>query len=137
MNIDARLPKLSLGPILYYWSRDDVFRFYETIAETPVDIVYLGEAVCSKRRLMRNDDWYQIAEMLQQKGKQVVISTLTLLEANSEISSLRNICKNDSYLIEANDMAAVQMMSGKKAFVTGPSSISIIPVRWMCLRVQV
>ena len=121
MKTTLQLPKLSLGPILYYWSRDDVFHFYEAIAEAPVDIVYLGETVCSKRRLMRSDDWYQIAEMLQQKGKQAVISTLTLFEANSEISSLRKICKNDSYLIEANDMAAVQMMSGKKPFVTGPA----------------
>jgi len=86
-----------------------------------VDIVYLGETVCSKRRLMRPDDWREVAAMLQQAGKQVVLSTLTLLEANSELSSLRKICDNDQYLVEANDMAAVQMMSGKKPFVTGPA----------------
>lgn len=114
-------PKLSLGPLLYYWLREDVFKFYESIAQTPVDIVYLGETICSKRRLMRLDDWFQLAEMLQQKGKQVVLSTLTLIEANSELSSLRKICNNGLYMVEANDMAAVQMMSGKKSFVTGPA----------------
>ena len=31
--------RLSLGPILYYWSRDDVFEFYRRIADSPVDIV--------------------------------------------------------------------------------------------------
>lgn len=112
---------LSLGPILYYWPRDDVFKFYEAIAETQVDIVYLGETVCSKRRLMRPDDWRDVADMLQQAGKQVVLSTLTLFEANSELSSLKKICNNDQYMIEANDMAAVQIMSGKKPFVTGPA----------------
>ena len=121
MTSIKKLPKLSLGPLLYYWSRDDVFRFYESIAETPVDIVYLGETVCSKRRLMRPDDWREVADMLQQAGKQVVLSTLTLLEANSELSSLRKICDNDQYIVEANDMAAVQMMSGKQPFVTGPA----------------
>ena len=65
-------PKLSLGPILYYWPRDTVMSFYETIADTPVDIVYLGETVCSKRRLMRLDDWLQLAAMLQAAGKQDV-----------------------------------------------------------------
>jgi len=117
----TKLPKLSLGPLLYYWSRDDVFRFYESIADTAVDIVYLGETVCSKRRLLKPDAWLQIAGLLQEAGKEVVLSTLTLLEANSELSSLKKICNNEQYLIEANDMAAVQMMSGKKSFVAGPA----------------
>ena len=114
-------PGLSLGPVLYYWSREDVFSFYECIAQSPVNIVYLGETVCSKRRVMRPDDWLEVADMLQQSGKEVVLSTLTLLEANSELRALRKICRNDRYLIEANDMAAVQMMAGKKHFVTGPA----------------
>ena len=52
-NTTSHKPKISLGPLLYYWSRDDVFSFYEAIADTAIDIVYLGETVCSKRRLMR------------------------------------------------------------------------------------
>ena len=116
-----KIPKLSLGPVLTYWSREDVFSFYKSIADTAVDIVYLGEVVCSKRRLLRLDDWYEIAEMLQQAGKQVVLSTLTLLEANSELSVVRKICNNNHYLVEANDMAAVQIMAGKQPFVTGPA----------------
>lgn len=114
-------PRLSLGPILYYWSRDDVFSFYQGIAEAPVDIVYLGETVCSKRRVVRPDDWLELATMLQQAGKEVVLSSLTLLEANSELSALQKICNNDQFMVEANDMAAVQMMSGRKNYVTGPS----------------
>ena len=114
-------PKLSLGPLLYYWSRDDVFKFYETIADTAVDIVYLGETVCSKRRLLRPDAWLQLAGLLEEAGKEVVLSTLTLVEANSELSSMQKICANEQYLVEANDMTAVQLMSGKKSFVTGPA----------------
>lgn len=117
----AHKPKLSLGPLLYYWPRDDVFKFYESIADTNVDIVYLGETVCSKRRLLRPDAWLQIAGLLKEAGKEVVLSTLTLLEANSELSSLRKICSNDEYMVEANDMTAVQLMSGKKPFATGPA----------------
>ncbi|MFV2005707.1 MAG: U32 family peptidase [Gammaproteobacteria bacterium] len=117
----TRIPKLSLGPLLYYWPREDVFKFYESIADTVVDIVYLGETVCSKRRQLRPEAWLQLAGLLQEAGKEVVLSTLTLLEANSELSSLRKICSNDEYMVEANDMAAVQLMSGKKSFVTGPA----------------
>lgn len=114
-------PKLSLGPLLYFWSREDVFKFYESIADTNIDIVYLGETVCSKRRLLKPEAWLQIAGLLKESGKEVVLSTLTLLEANSELSALRKICDNDQYMVEANDMSAVQLMSGKKSFVTGPA----------------
>ena len=120
------LPKLSVGPVLYYWPRDDVFSFYERIAQTPADIVYLGETVCSKRRQVRFDAWLEIAGMLRDAGKQVVLSSLTLLEANSELSTLRKICDNDAYLVEASDLAAVQLLSNrflsnKRPFVTGPA----------------
>ena len=117
----ASKPKLSLGPLSYYWSRDEVFKFYEAIADTAVNIVYLGETVCSKRRLLRLDSWLTIADMLTAAGKEVVLSTLTLLEANSELSALRKICDNDQYMVEANDISAVQLMSGKRDFVTGPA----------------
>ena len=117
----TRLPRLSLGPLLYYWPREDVFRFYESIADTAVDIVYLGETVCSKRRLLTPDSWLQLAALLKDAGKEVLLSTLTLLEANSELSSLRKICDNEDYMVEANDMSAVQLLSGKKPFVTGPA----------------
>ena len=37
--------KLALGPLLYYWPRQQVFDFYDAIASAPVDIVYLGEGI--------------------------------------------------------------------------------------------
>jgi len=56
----------------------------------------------------------------------VVLSTLALIEARSELSGLQKICANNaSILVEANDMAAVQMLSDKGLpFVSG-SSINI------------
>ncbi|MFC1588824.1 U32 family peptidase [Pseudomonadota bacterium] len=114
-------PKLSLGPVLYYWDKDKLFGFYQQVASSPVDIVYLGETVCSKRRLMREQDWLEIALLLERAGKEVVLSTLTLIEADSELSKLKSLCENGTYNIEANDMAAINLLSGKQRFVTGPS----------------
>ncbi len=115
-------PKLALGPILYYWSTQQVEDFYRDVADTAIDIVYLGETVCSKRRLIRSKDWIRIGEQLQARGKTVILSTLTLLEAASELSALKRICIESPFLIEANDIAAVQILKELgKPFVTGPS----------------
>lgn len=112
--------KLSLGPILYFWPREQVLDFYRQAIEWPVDIVYLGEVVCSKRNVMKLDDWLLIAEELNESGKEVVLSTLALVEAESELKRMRRIAENGRFMIEANDMAAVHAVAGKVPFVAGP-----------------
>ncbi len=114
--------KLSLGPVQYYWSREDLQDFYAQVAQMPLDIVYLGETVCSKRRLFRFDDWMETARMLREGGKEVVLSTMALLEAESELKSLRRICSNGEFPVEANDMAAVQLLVAEGLpFIAGPT----------------
>jgi collagenase-like PrtC family protease len=113
--------KISLGPIQYFWPKETVYEFYNSMCDAPIDIIYLGETVCAKRRVMKLDDWLSIAVMLVNSGKEVVLSTLTLIESASELSLVRRICKQEGYLIEANDMSAVQILSEKKIpFVAGP-----------------
>lgn len=112
--------KLALGPVLYYWARDTLLDFYEEIAATPVDIVYLGETVCSRRHNLRLQDWLDVAAKLTDAGKQVVLSTQVLIESESDLKSLRNIADNGSFMVEANDMGAVHLLAGKMPFVAGP-----------------
>ncbi len=113
--------KLSLGPVLYYWSHDNLLQFYQQVAKLPVDIVYLGETVCSKRRALSVPEWLEVAEQLAAAGKEVVLSTLSLIEAESELLTLRRLCDNRRFLVEANDMAAVNLLAGRAPFVTGPT----------------
>ena len=111
--------KLALGPIPYFWPAERVQSFYLEAAEWPVDIVYLGETVCAKRRALGLSDWLELGGVLAAAGKEVVLSTLVLLEAESELSTLKRICGNGRFMVEANDMAAVQFLAHEVPFVAG------------------
>ena len=115
--------RIALGPLLYFWPREQVLDFYRDIAASQVDVVYLGEAVCSKRRELNLEDWLSVARSLTEAGKEVVLSTLTLIEAESELAVVRRICGNDDYVVEANDFTAINILCelGSRRFVTGPS----------------
>ncbi|MCX5591289.1 ubiquinone anaerobic biosynthesis protein UbiV [Alcaligenes endophyticus] len=124
--------KLSLGPLHYYWSRLAVLQFYEQACEWPVDIVYLGENVCSRRHAMRFNDWLEVAAMLSAAGKEVVLSTQTLLESNKDMKVLEQVCANPDYMVEANDMGAVHSLQGKR-FVAGPYLNVYSPPSLQCM----
>lgn len=111
--------KLALGPLLYYWPRDTVYAFYEAMAATPLDVVYLGETVCSRRHELRASDWLAIARMLRSAGKQAVLSTQVLLESTSDVGQMQRIVQNEEFLVEANDMGAVHGLAGQRPFVAG------------------
>ena len=113
--------KLALGPILYYWERDTTFNFYDEIAASSVDIVYLGEAVCSRRHTLRTEDWLEIADKLAAAGKEVVLSSLALIESESDLKTLRRLTGNGKFSVEANDMGAVRLLAAARVpFVAGP-----------------
>lgn len=110
--------KFALGPILYYWPRETLEDFYAQAANWPVDIVYLGETVCSRRHTFRTEDWLETAEKLAVAGKEVVLSTQALIESESDLKTLRRLASNGRFAIEANDMGAVRLAEG--GFVAGP-----------------
>jgi collagenase-like PrtC family protease len=114
--------RLTLGPLQYFWPRENVLAFYGEAADWPVDVVYLGETVCSKRRELRGADWLELAARLADSGKEVVLSSLALLEAESELASLRRLVDNGRFCVEANDMSAVQLLRERRLpFVGGPT----------------
>jgi len=115
--------KVSLGPIQFFWSKQATYDFYEQMLDTSVDTIYLGETVCAKRRELKTAEWLELASELSKSGKEIVVSSLALLMADSELSTLKTICNNAPVKVEANDISAVQLMSEKKLpFVCGPST---------------
>jgi collagenase-like PrtC family protease len=102
---------LTLGPLLYYWSREDTLAFYAEAVNWPVARVYLGESVCSRRHLLRLPDWLALAEQLAAAGKDVVLSSQTLVESESDLKTLRRIVNDGRFMVEANEWGAVRLLS--------------------------
>lgn len=103
--------EFSMGNLQFYWEKNAVLDFYQKVADANVEHVYLGESVCSKRRELRLGDWIEIGRELTQSGKSVVLSSLALLEAKSELSTLKKVCLNNEFMVEANDFGAVELLT--------------------------
>ena len=112
--------KLALGPLLYYWPRAETLRFYQAVARSAADVVYLGEVACSRRHELGFEDWMAIGGGLAAAGKEVVLSAQALAESEGDLKLMRRVVANGRWRVEANDMGAVRLLEGSAGWVAGP-----------------
>lgn len=119
MEMNPKAFRISVGPLLYYWPRQRTLAFYAELADSPADILYVGETVCSRRHELRADDWLDLARDLAAAGKEVVLSGRTLIETGAEASALRRLCEQQDFMVEAGETGAMRHLGGRP-FVAGP-----------------
>lgn len=112
--------KLSLGPILFFWTKEQVYQFYKEVAQQPLDTIYLGETVCARRYEIRVEDWIDLAKDLSSTGKEIVLSTQVLTETEIDLRRLRKLIEQGTIKIEANDLGAAKLAHDQNLpFVAG------------------
>lgn len=127
------MTKLTLGPIAYHWSADKRRDFYARIAdEAPVDEVYLGEVICSKRAPFHEGDLPTTIERLERAGKVVVLSSLAEVMLKRERMATSDLAAMDHPEIEINNAAGLYAR-GQRPHRIGPfmNAYNEATIMWM------
>ena len=127
------MTQLTLGPIAYHWSADARRDFYACIAdEAPVDEVYLGEVICSKRAPFHEADLPATIERLERAGKRVILSTLAEVMLNRERRATEDMAAMEAHEIEINNAAGLYAR-GKRPHRIGPfmNAYNEATIAWM------
>ncbi|OWY08415.1 U32 family peptidase [Thioclava sp. F42-5] len=127
------MTKLTLGPIAFHWPADKRRDFYARIAdEAPVDEVYLGEVICSKRAPFHEADLPTIIDRLERAGKRVILSTLAEVMLKRERKATGDLAEMDTPEIEINNAAGL-FVRGKRPHRIGPfmNAYNEATIAWM------
>jgi collagenase-like PrtC family protease len=127
------MTKLTLGPIAYHWSADARRDFYARIAdEAPVDEVYLGEVICSKRAPFHEADLPATIARLERAGKTVILSTLAEVILKRERKATEELAAMETPEIEINNAAGL-CARGKRPHRIGPfmNAYNEATIAWM------
>ncbi len=106
--------QLSLGPVLYNWSPERWRDFYFRIAdEAPVDVVAVGEIVCSKRAPFFEDHLPAVIDRLRGAGKQILLGSLILVSQPRERRQTEELAATEEGLVEVNDLTCLRALAGR------------------------
>ncbi len=100
--------QLTLGPVLFNWPAETWRDFYFQIAdEAPVDTVFLGEVVCSKRAPLFDPYFEEVVSRLTDGGKEIVFSTLAEVASDIDRRLMKRVAGSSELYLEVNDASAL------------------------------
>ncbi len=98
---------ISIGPILYNWSKNKIKNFYKNISKKGVSKIYFGELTCINKGFSI-DEIMEIGEMVKKEGKEFIISTPPLIKSKEEIEYLKMLLKLP-FPLEMNSFAPLSL----------------------------
>lgn len=108
------MPQLTLGPVLLNWPAEVWRDFYFQVAdEMPVDTVFLGEVVCSKRAPLFDPHLESVVDRLEAAGKSLVFSTLAEVTSKIDRRLVERVAGAPGLFVEANDVSALTFLGGR------------------------
>ena len=111
---------LTLGPVLYNWPAETWRDFYFQVAdEAPVNTVFLGEVVCSKRAALFDPHLEAVVTRLENAGKTTVFSTLAEVSSAIDRRLVKRVAAEEEFTVEANDASALWHL-GTRPHTIGP-----------------
>ncbi|MEZ5797823.1 MAG: U32 family peptidase [Paracoccaceae bacterium] len=124
---------LTLGPVAYHWNAATRRDFYARIAdEAPVDEVYLGEVICSKRAPFHEPDLPETIDRLERAGKRVILSSLAEVMLKRERKATADLAELAAPEIEINNAAGLYAR-GRRPHRIGPfmNAYNEATIAWM------
>ena len=111
---------LTIGPIAFFWTADQVRDFYQRLAAGPAARVVIGEWVCSKRLPFWQQEIPGAVEALVAAGKEVALSSLTLITLKRERKQTAALFET-GLQVEIADLGALQHLPEGAPFQVGPT----------------
>ncbi len=110
---------LTIGPIAFFWTAEQVRDFYRQLAAGPARRVVIGEWVCSKRLPFWQNEIPAAVEALQAAGKEVALSTLALITLKRERRQTADLFAT-GIPVEIADLGALKHLPEGAPFQVGP-----------------
>jgi len=111
---------LTIGPIAFFWTAEQVRGFYQSLAKGPAARVVIGEWVCSKRLPFWQQEIPGAVEVLLAAGKEVALSSLTLITLKRERKQTAALFET-GLQVEIADLGALKHLPEGAPFQVGPT----------------
>lgn len=110
--------KISLGALAGRWTRSATFAFYDAVALSSVDVVYIGTAVHGTLAGLQQRDCLAVARELASGGKEVVLSVHAVTDS-TDAEGFHAWIEDCDLPVEVGDARTFRLLAGKVPLVIG------------------